>query len=65
MIATLHTEWINLRSLRFTWGATATAVVLMVLMCLVVAASVAASVATGYDIAMTATRVAADGAVLA
>lgn len=65
MTATLHAEWIKLRSLRLTWGAAATALVLMVLMSLVVAASVAASAANGYDIAMTATRVAADATLLA
>lgn len=65
MTPTLHAEWIKLRSLRLTWGAAATALVLMVLMCLVVAASVAASAANGYDITMTATRVTADAALLA
>jgi ABC-2 type transport system permease protein len=65
MTATLHAEWIKLRSLRFTWGAAVTAAVLMALMCLVVAASVAASVANGYDITMTATQVAANATLLA
>jgi len=61
MIATVHAELIKLRTLRLTWGAAAVCEVLMILMCMVVALSVAASVANGYDIRTTATRVAADG----
>lgn len=64
LLAVLHSEWIALRSLRFPRGAVLAAMLLTAAFAAVVAASVSASIANGYDLVASAPAVAADAVTL-
>ncbi|MVA76143.1 ABC transporter permease subunit [Auraticoccus sp. F435] len=57
--AAASAEWIKLRSLRFTWFALLGAAALTVVFAVVVAASISASAANGYDVTASAAALAA------
>lgn len=61
LIAAVHAEWIKLRTVRSTWWALACSATLMVVVSAVVAMSVAASAANGYDVSRSAARAAVGG----